>query len=185
MDTLIKSIEGEYVRYKALAESALTQVPDAALSAPGPNGGNSLAVICWHLSGNLKSRFTDFLTSDGEKPWRNRDEEFLAREVSRDELLAKWKEGWGVLLATLGGLSDDDLHRTVRIRGHAVAVHEALNRSLAHASYHVGQIVYLAHAIVGTGWHYLSIAPGGSAAYNASAPNEKPRDHANALGRNA
>lgn len=182
MNTLIRSIEGEYIRYKALAESALAQVPEAALSEPGPAGGNSLAIICWHLSGNFKSRFSDFLTSDGEKPWRNRDEEFEARSLSREELLTKWNEGWGVLLDTLGSLSDEDLHRDVKIRGHSVAVHEALNRSLAHASYHVGQIVYLSHAIVGNGWRYLSIAPGGSAAYNASAPNEKPREHASALG---
>jgi hypothetical protein len=181
MNTLIKSIEGEYLRYKALAESALAQVPEGALPEPGPAGGNSLAIICWHLSGNLKSRFTDFLTSDGEKPWRNRDEEFVARSVTREELLANWNQGWQVLLATLDSLTDDDLHREVKIRGHGVAVHEALNRSLAHASYHVGQIVYLSHAIVGGGWRYLSIAPGGSAAFNATAPNEKPRAHVQAL----
>jgi hypothetical protein len=183
MNTLIKSIEGEYIRYKALAESALAQVPEAALSESGPAGGNSLAIICWHLSGNLKSRFTEFLTTDGEKPWRNRDEEFVARSITRDELLTKWNAGWTVLLNTLGSLTDDDLHRDVKVRGHSVAVHEALNRSLAHASYHVGQIVYLSHAIVGSGWRYLSIAPGGSAAYNDTAPNEKPRAHADALVR--
>lgn len=183
MNTLIKSIEGEYLRYKALAEAALAQVPEKALSVPGPAGGNSLATICWHVSGNLKSRFTDFLTGDGEKPWRNRDEEFHQRSVTRDELLAKWNEGWQVLLATLATLTDEDLHREVKVRGHVVAVHEALNRSLAHASYHVGQVVYLSHAIVGEGWRYLSIAPGGSAAYNATAPNEQPRAHADALGR--
>ena len=183
MNTLIKSIEGEYIRYKALAESAMAQVPESALSEPGPGKGNSLATICWHVSGNLKSRFTDFLTSDGEKPWRNRDEEFNERSVTRDELLAKWNDGWQVLLHTLAGLTDADLSREVKIRGHGVFVHEALNRSLAHASYHVGQIVYLSHAIVGDGWRYLSIAPGGSLAYNASAPNEKPRVHADALKR--
>ena len=181
MDTLIRSIEGEYVRYKALAEAALAQVPDTALSEPGPGNGNSLAIICWHLSGNLKSRFTDFLTSDGEKPWRNREEEFSARTVSRAELVEKWNDGWGVLLGTLRELSDDDLNRTITIRGQPHAVHEALNRSLAHASYHVGQMVYVAHAICGTDWRFLSIAPGGSAAYNASASNEKPRAHASAL----
>ena len=181
MDTLIRSIEGEYIRYKSLAEAALAQVPEASLSEPGPGNGNSLAIICWHLSGNLKSRFTDFLTADGEKPWRNREEEFNARIVSREELLAKWNDGWSALLATLRDLSDEDLERSITIRGQSLAVHEALNRSLSHASYHVGQIVYVAHSIVGADWRYLSIPPGGSAAYNANAKSEKPRAHADAL----
>src|SRR5882724_6085185 len=183
MNTLIKSIEAEYLRYKALAETALAQVPEPSLSQPGPAEGNSIAIICWHLSGNLKSRFTDFLTSDGEKPWRNREEEFSPRTVSRAELIEKWTDGWQVLLAVLGQLTDGDLTKTVRIRGQALAVHEALHRSLAHASYHVGQIVYVARAICGANWRYLSIPPGGSAAYNANPQYEKATAHAGALGR--
>jgi uncharacterized damage-inducible protein DinB len=181
MNTLIRSIDGEYRRYKALAEAALAQVPDSRLCEPGPYGGNSLAVICWHVSGNLRSRFTDFLTSDGEKPWRQRDEEFAAREVSRAELQTKWDQGWEALLATLGTLTDADLTTTIVIRGQPMAVHEALHRSLAHTSYHVGQVVYLAHAICGDAWRYLSIAPGGSAAYNADPRAEKPEAHAGKL----
>ena len=96
MPSIIDSIRAEYLRYKALAEAAIGQVRDDELSAP-PGVDNSIAVICWHISGNLKSRFTDFLTSDGEKPWRNREEEFVARTVPRAELLAKWKVGWDVL----------------------------------------------------------------------------------------
>ena len=183
MNILIKSIEGEFKRYKALAEGAFAQVPEEALSTSGLNEGNSLAVMCWHVSGNLKSRFTDFLTTDGEKQWRKRDEEFQARSVSREDFLAKWNEGWSVLLATLAGLRDADLTRTVTIRGQGLAVHEALHRSLAHTSYHVGQIVYLSHAIVGTGWKYLSIPPGGSAAYNADPKMEKATAHAAKLAR--
>jgi len=183
VNLLIKSIEAEYLRYKALAETALAQVPEPSLSQPGPAEGNSLAVICWHLSGNLKSRFTDFLTSDGEKAWRNREEEFRPRTVSRAEMIEKWDDGWRVLLDALAQLTDDDLTKTVRIRGQALAVHEALHRSLAHASYHVGQIVYLAHAICGADWRYLSIPPGGSAAYNANPQYEKAAAHAGALGR--
>lgn len=182
MNLLIESIAAEYRRYKALAEAALDQVPEGSLSQPGPAGGNSLATICWHLSGNLASRFTDFLTSDGEKPWRDREEEFAARAVSRAELLAKWGQGWDVLVTTLGQLTDADLTRTVHIRGQPLAVHEALHRSLAHASYHVGQIVYLAHAIRGPDWHYLTIPPGGSTAYNANPQYEKAALHAGALG---
>lgn len=182
MNTLIKSIEAEYLRYKSLAEAALAQVPEASLSAPGPSGGNSLAVICWHLSGNLQSRFTDFLTSDGEKPWRNREEEFKPRTVTFAELMDRWNAGWGALLGALANLTDEDLQATVTIRGQPLAVHEALHRSLAHASYHVGQVVYLAHAINGPAWSYLSIPPAGSAAYNADPKYDKPAAHATILG---
>src|SRR5215217_6492994 len=112
----VKSIEAEYRRYKALADAALDQVPDNSLSLPGPAGGNSLAVICWHIAGNLQSRFTDFLTSDGEKPWRQREEEFAARSVSRAELNEKWNRGWDVLFGTLESLSGDNLEQMVTIR---------------------------------------------------------------------
>jgi hypothetical protein len=183
MDTLIRSIEVEYRRYKALAESALAQVPEATLSAPGPSNGNSLAMICWHLAGNLQSRFSDFLTSDGEKPWRNREEEFSQRSVTREELLAKWNTGWQSLFSALASLADEQLSNTVTIRGQPLAVHEALHRSLAHASYHVGQIVYVSHTICGVSWSYLSIPPGGSAAYNANPQYEKASAHADALER--
>ena len=178
---LIDSIAAEYRRYKALGDSSLEQVPDDQLSQPGPGGGNSLAIICWHLAGNLQSRFTDFLTTDGEKPWRQREEEFAQRSVSRNELLEKWNEGWKVLLSALDDLTDADLDKTVTIRGQPLAVHEALHRSLAHASYHVGQIVYLVHSIAGNTWKYLSIPPGGSQAYNAAPTMEKAASHSERL----
>ncbi|HKR07623.1 MAG TPA: DUF1572 family protein, partial [Gemmatimonadaceae bacterium] len=146
----------------------IDQLNDDDLSREGPNGGNSIAVLCWHVSGNLKSRFTDFLTSDGEKPWRQREEEFRARTVSRDELLAKWREGWQVLLDTLAGLTDDDLEKTVTIRQQPLLVHAALHRSLSHTCYHVGQIVYVAKGFRGESWNYLSIAPGQSESYNSA-----------------
>ena len=182
MNPLIKAIEAEFRRYQALAEAALEQVAEEQLSAPGPSGGNSLAIICWHVSGNLQSRFTDFLESDGEKAWREREEEFAARKVTRDKLLAKWAVGWNVVLGTLASLRDDDLARDVVIRGRPLKVHEALLRALAHISYHVGQIVYLAHAHCGKAWKYLSIPPGGSAAYNADPRFEKPSEQSSALG---
>jgi len=181
MSPFIDSIRAEYRRYKALAEAALEQVPEPALSQPGQSGGNSLATICWHVSGNLESRFTDFLTSDGEKPWRQREEEFAAREVSRAELMAKWNQGWDVLLATLGTLTDSDLAKSITIRGQALSVHEALHRSLAHTCYHVGQIVYVAHAIRGRDWRYLSIPPGQSDTYNANPTDESAQAHAKRL----
>ncbi len=177
MNAVVKSVEGEFRRYKGLAEAALDQLPEETLSSPGPSNGNSIATICWHMSGNLKSRFTEFLSSDGEKPWRQREEEFATRIVSRDELMNMWNTGWDVLLQTLGTLADEDLSRTVKIRAQELTVCEALHRSLAHAAYHVGQIVYVAHAARGDAWNYLSIAPGQTAAYNADPKLEKPPSH--------
>ena len=161
MRALVASIEGEYRRYKTLGENAVSQLPDSQL-ADAAGASNSVATIVWHLAGNLTSRFTDFLTSDGEKPWRDRDSEFLARQVKRAELQAKWEDGWRVLFATLSALSDADLAKTVTIRGQPHTVAEALHRSLAHTSYHVGQIVFVAKALRGADWRYLSIPPGQS-----------------------
>lgn len=161
MRALVASIEGEYRRYKSLGENAVVQLPDDQLvDAAGVS--NSIATIVWHLAGNLTSRFTDFLTSDGEKPWRDRDSEFLARQVTRAELHAKWEDGWRVLFAALSALTDADLAKTVTIRGQPHTVAEALHRSLAHTSYHVGQIVFVAKALRGADWRYLSIPPGKS-----------------------
>ncbi len=177
MSTVLDSIRAEYQRYQVLAERAVEQVPDALLGTPGFSGGNSLATIMWHVAGNLRSRFTDFLSADGEKPWRNRDDEFAPREVSREELLAHWRAGWRALYDAMDTLTEAHLQGTVTIRQQPLGVIDALHRSLAHTSYHVGQIVYLAHAHRGAGWEYLSIPPGGSAAYNASPNRETPHAH--------
>src|SRR2546426_9378700 len=142
MRDLIASIEAEYRRYKTLAEGAINQLADSEL-AQVAGSGNSIVTIVWHLAGNLKSRFTDFLTSDGEKPWRDRDSQFLARAGSRKELQAKWEDGWQVLFAALTHVSDADLRRTVTIPGEPHTGAQALDRSLAHAGHHVGPIVYL------------------------------------------
>lgn len=173
-NTMIVAMRAEFLRYKALGEKAIAQLRDEDLSAPPPGGGNSIAVICWHLSGNLRSRFTDFLTSDGEKPWRNRDEEFEPRHVSGHELNEKWHDGWEVLRTTLDSLDDTHLDATVTIRGEGLLGREALLRALAHVSYHVGQIVYAAKAIRGHEWTYLSIAPGQSNQYNVRPVLDRP-----------
>lgn len=178
MRVLVGAIEAEYRRYKALGEGAIAQLRDDELCASDGVAANSVAVIVWHLGGNLASRFSDFLTTDGEKPWRQRDEEFASRSVSREALSAKWEQGWGVLLGTLVTLTDADLTRTVTIRSQPLAVHEALFRSLAHASYHVGQIVHVAKLRRGDEWKYLSIAPGKTAEYNRAPTDEKPQAHA-------
>src|SRR5205085_10382222 len=128
-----------------------------------------------HIAGNLKSRFSDFLNSEGEKPWRHRDSEFQPRhDITRSELFEQWDAGWRTLLAALEPLADEDLSRIVTIRGEKFRVHEALHRLLAHTSYHVGQIVYLAKSFRGSEWNYLSIPPGGSEEYNRNPTREKP-----------
>ncbi len=114
------------------------------------------------------------MTSDGEKPWRHRESEFLARTVDRTELRQKWESGWTILFRSLADLDDDRLHAVVTIRGVALAVHEAPHRSLAQTSYHVGQIVFLAKTLRGADWHYLSIPPGESETYNRNPVAEKP-----------
>jgi uncharacterized damage-inducible protein DinB len=160
MREIISTIEGEFRRYKKLGDEAIRQVRDEELAQEGPGGGNSIAVLVWHLSGNLKSRFTDFLTSDGEKPWRKRDEEFIFRAVTREELIAKWEEGWAVMFNEIRLLTDADLHRSVIIRSESFSVVETLHRLMAHAAYHTGQIVYLAKAFRAGNWECLSIPLG-------------------------
>jgi hypothetical protein len=164
MRDLIESITAEYRRYKQLGEGAFAQLADPELSQASPDD-NSVAMIVWHIAGNLKSRFSDFKTTDGEKAWRNRDEEFEGRTVTREELLHKWEDAWRVLFATLEGLTDHDLHAVVTIRQQPLTVHQALHRSVAHTSYHVGQIVYVAKGFRGASWRSLSIPRGASAAY--------------------
>lgn len=178
MRSIVSSIEGEFLRYKSLAEGAMRQLADEQLSQAGPPGSNSVATIVWHLAGNLESRFTEFLTTDGEKPWRDRDQEFVARTVTRSALQQKWDQGWHVLVATLGSLTDAELSRTVTIRGQSFQVHEALHRSLAHVAYHVGQIVYVAKSMRGAAWTTLSIPVGESKDYNRNPSRERPQAHA-------
>ena len=175
---LIGSIEGEYRRYKALAEGAMDQLSPEELCSPVVGSENSIVVLVWHISGNLRSRFTEFLSSDGEKSWRQRESEFVSRQTNRAELMQKWEDGWNVHFSTLAKLNDADLNKTVSIRSVPVDVHEALHRSLAHASYHVGQIVYVAKSLRSETWKYLSIPPGESEAYRRNPGLEKSINHA-------
>jgi len=159
---IVASIQSEFQRYKSLAEKALSQIQDKELHKIIGEDNNSIAVIMNHLSGNLKSRFTNFLTEDGEKTWRNRDQEFEERAEARTVLLQKWEQGWGVLFESLSVLHDSDLSKAVKIREQEMSVAAALQRSLAHVSYHVGQIVLLARIHVGKEWKSLSIPRGKS-----------------------
>ncbi|MEP6618312.1 MAG: DUF1572 family protein [bacterium] len=163
----------EYHRYRILGERAIAQAPDDALNRIPALEGNSIAMIVRHVSGNLTSRFTDFLTEDGEKPWRERDDEFAQVRLSRDEVNALWRSGWDTLGAALAALTDADLARNVTIRHQPLTVHAALCRSLSHVSNHVGQIVLLARMSAGESWGSLSIPRGGTAAYNANPTAEK------------
>jgi uncharacterized damage-inducible protein DinB len=157
MREMLEAIEGEYRRYKRLGESAFEQLTAEDLAYVPAAEGNSVAMIVWHVSGNLKSRFTDFLTSDGEKPWRQRDSEFEERTVTPEELRRKWDDGWSVLFAALEPLTDADLQRQVSIRGETLPVRDALLRSVTHTSHHVGQIVLLGKSRRGAAWRTLSI----------------------------
>jgi hypothetical protein len=144
--------------YKTLGERAMAQVADRDLYTLLDPDANSIAIIVKHLAGNLQSRFTDFLTTDGEKPTRNRDSEFeMPEQVSRAEVLQWWESSWGVALDAVDRLTAEDLDKTIYIRGEAFLVTEALNRLAAHAAYHVGQIVFLAKHFAGSRWHSLSI----------------------------
>jgi hypothetical protein len=163
----------EYARYRSLGEKALAQVPDAALNRMPTPDGNSIAMLVRHIGGNLASRFTDFLTTDGEKPWRDRDGEFSEGPFTRAEIDEVWKKGWDVVESEVGKLNDDDLTRTITIRGTASTAHEALCRSIAHTSMHVGQIILLARMYATGEWQTLSIPKGKSQDYNKNPVFEK------------
>jgi hypothetical protein len=157
----------EFRRLKKLGDAAMEQTMAESFFAVPSAGDNSIAVIVKHVGGNLVSRWTDFLTSDGEKPGRSRDTEFtILAEDSRENLMRLWEAGWSALFVALEPLGDADLKRVVRIRGEPLSVLQAIGRQLTHYSYHVGQIVYLAKHYAGPSWRSLSIAPGGSAQFN-------------------
>lgn len=155
--------------YKKLAERAMEQCPDEGLFAALDGDSNSIAIVVKHMVGNMRSRWSDFLTTDGEKPDRRRDTEFEEPAKSREELLASWERGWKCLFDALGGLSDADLTRTVLIRTEPHSVMQAINRQVAHYSYHVGQITFLAkHFAAAAGkWTALTVPRKKSAEFNA------------------
>ena len=149
--------------YKALGDGALSQVSDADLHTLVDPDANSISVIVKHLAGNLRSRFSGFLTTDGEKPDRDRDAEFeMPERVPRDDIVGWWEDAWAIALASLESLTPEDLERTVTIRGEPFLVVEAINRLATHAAYHVGQIVLLAKHFAGPRWSSLSIPKGQS-----------------------
>jgi len=152
--------------YKQLAERAIERVTDAQLTAVLDREMNSIALIAKHMAGNMRSRFADFLTSDGEKPGRNRDAEFEDPPVTREALVRTWNAGWEQLFGAIEPLTQSDLIRTITIRGEPHSVMQAINRQLAHYSYHCGQIVFLAKHLQSEGWQSLSVPRKQSDAFN-------------------
>ena len=152
--------------YKKLAERAMGQVTDEQLFAALDEEANSIAVVVKHMAGNMRSRWTDFLTTDGEKPDRNRDSEFVDPPATRQALLQLWEDGWARVFQALEPLSDADLSRTVTIRGEAHSVMQAINRQIAHYAHHVGQIVLLAKHYAHDHWQSLTIPRNRSADFN-------------------
>jgi len=152
--------------YKKLAERAMEQLSDEQLLAVLDGEMNSVALIVKHMAGNMRSRWTDFLSSDGEKPDRDRDAEFAEPPATRQAIIHMWEDGWERLLGTLESLSDADLGRSITIRGEAHSVMQAINRQVAHYSYHCGQIVFLAKHLCHDRWKTLSIPRGNSSEFN-------------------
>lgn len=163
----LDSARRQFQMYKALGEKAMAQVTDDALVWQANEDINSVAAIVKHMWGNMMSRWTDFLTTDGEKPWRQRDAEFENDLNTRQAILQKWEEGWQCLFDALAIITDNDLDKIIYIRNEGHTILEAINRQIAHYSYHVGQIVYIAKLQSSDAWKSLSIPRNQSAAYNA------------------
>ncbi len=171
----LESVIKQFEYYKMLGDKTFEQIPAEKLFWQYNENSNSIATIVKHLWGNMLSRWTDFLLSDGEKEWRNRDAEFENDFTTKQELIEKWTEGWNVFLNTLKSLNEQDLEKTIYIRNQGHTVLEAINRQLAHYPYHIGQIVFIGKMSV-ENWNSLSIPKGNSNQYNAekfSKPKEK------------
>lgn len=154
--------------YKELGDKTFAQLAETDFHFQPNAASNSIALIIQHMAGNMLSRWTDFLTSDGEKEWRNRDTEFEEQQMNREQLLAFWEKGWSCCLNAIGSLQEDDLLKTIYIRSEGLTVVDAINRQLAHYPYHVGQIIFLGKIITDNNWKNLSIPKGSSASFNKS-----------------
>lgn len=174
----INSVIKQFEYYKLLGDKTISQLADDKLVWQYNEESNSIATIVKHLSGNMLSRWTDFLTSDGEKAWRNRDAEFENDIHTKEAIVELWEEGWKCFLETLKNLKEEDLEKIIYIRNQGHTVVEAINRQLAHYPYHVGQIVFIGKMILNEKWQTLSIAKGKSTNYNAEKfSKEKHREH--------
>ncbi|OJU72577.1 MAG: hypothetical protein BGO09_08705 [Bacteroidetes bacterium 47-18] len=178
MESYLNSVVKQFKYYKMLGEKAMEQLQEDQLFWQYNEESNSIAILVNHITGNMLSRFTEFLTADGEKPWRNRDAEFTNPFNNKEELMNRWNKGWACLLKTLEHLTDADLERVVYIRNDGHTVVEAINRQLAHYPYHIGQMVFIAKMLKNEDWQTLSIARNKSADYNnRKFSQEKDRRH--------
>lgn len=164
----LDSVQKQFEYYKMLGDKTITQLESKDLFWQYNEDSNSIAIIVKHIWGNMMSRWTDFLTTDGEKDWRNREAEFETDIKSKEELMEKWEAGWACLFHAIDSVNEDNFHSTIYIRNMGHTVTEAINRQLAHYSYHVGQMVFLGKMIKGTEWKSLSIPRGESKTYNAA-----------------
>lgn len=174
----LDSAKKQFAYYRHLGSETINRLDDDQLVWQ-PNGdNNSIGIIVKHLWGNMMSRWTDFLNSDGEKEWRKRDEEFEDYGLTKSEIIRLWNDGWDCLEQALNGISDSDLDRIIFIRNQGHTVMEAVNRQLSHYPYHVGQMVFIGKMILGESWTSLSIPKGNSAKYNADKfAKEQTRSH--------
>jgi hypothetical protein len=172
------SVRKQFEYYKMLGDKTIAAVPDEGLFWRYNEQSNSIATIVSHLSGNMLSRWTDFLTTDGEKDWRNRDAEFENTIRAKEDLIAVWERGWTCFFTAINSLTDADLSRVIYIRHIGHTVTEAINRQLAHYPYHIGQIVYIGKMIRDENWESLSIPKGNSKKYNEEKFSKPPhREH--------
>lgn len=178
IDNYLDSVRKQFEYYKLLGDRTFAQLDEADLFYQPNEASNSIAIIVKHLWGNMLSRWTDFLTSDGEKDWRERDAEFEPTIQTRTELIEKWEAGWQVLFTALDSVNADNFDTIIYIRNMGHTITEAINRQLAHYAYHVGQITYIGRMIKNEAWQSLSVPKGGSKAYNAAKfAQPKRREH--------
>ncbi|MES1218922.1 MAG: DUF1572 family protein [Bacteroidota bacterium] len=170
LDTVIRRVK----YYKHLAEQAFDQLEEKDFHFQPSSESNSIAVIIQHVAGNMLSRWTNFLTEDGEKEWRHRDNEFNIHEYTKKQLIELWEQGWNCFINSLENLHEDDLLKTIYIRQEALTAIDAINRQLAHYPHHIGQILYVGKIIRNENWKSLSIPKGQSEVYNKTEPVKDP-----------
>lgn len=178
MESYLSSSIKQFEYYKSLGDKTFTQLSFDDMQWQSNVDANSISIISKHLVGNMLSRWTNFLTEDGEKTWRKRDDEFVDTFSTKEELIAAWESGWYCLFKAIQGLDQNDLEQIIHIRNQGHTVTEAINRQLAHYAYHVGQIVFLGKFLKGENWQSLSIPKGDSKKYNeAKFEKDKKREH--------
>ncbi|XMO85778.1 DUF1572 family protein [Algibacter sp. AS12] len=178
MESYLESVIKQFEYYKSLGDKTFKQLSFDDMLWQSDEDANSIAILAKHMAGNMRSRWTNFLTEDGEKSWRNRDDEFVSDFISEEAVIAAWESGWFCLFKVIKDLKPEDLERIIYIRNGGHTVTEAINRQLAHYAYHVGQIVFLGKLLKGKEWKSLSIPKSDSAEYNKDKfNNDKERRH--------